>query len=132
MPNGLGFSAGQVVQEFYFDDDVDMNVRASIEKVTGTEIVDEEYGDIVDGVIVWWRQEDADEEDLEDVLMDAASNLDDAGGLVWVLTPKTGRSGAVDSGDIERAAKVVGLSATSSVTVGNEWAGMRMISRARR
>lgn len=131
MAECLGFVAGQVVQEFYFDDDVDMAVRAAITQETGHEIVDDDYGDVVDGVLIWWRAEDAEEEDLEDVLVDAAANLDDDGGSIWVLTPKAGSDGAVDSGEVEEAARVAGLQATSSVRVGDNWAGMRMVSRAR-
>lgn len=127
----LGFNPGQIVQEFYFDDDVDMDVRAAVEQHIGSEIVDFDYGDVVDGVIIWWRADDADEEDLVDVLVDASANLDDDGGVIWVLTPKAGRDGAVSSGDIEEAARLAGLQATSSTRVGEDWAGLRMVSRAR-
>ena len=60
--------------------------------------------DVVDGAIVWWRADDAEEEDLADVLVDAMSNLDD-GGLIWVLIPKPGRPNSVRVGDVEEAAK---------------------------
>ena len=39
----LGFSAGQVVQEIGYDDDSDDQLRAAIEEVTGSELVDESY-----------------------------------------------------------------------------------------
>jgi hypothetical protein len=77
---GLGFAPGQVVQEFYFDEDVDNTLRATVEKETGGTIVAWDYEDMVDGVLIWGREEDAFEEDLADVLMDASANLDDSRG----------------------------------------------------
>ena len=57
----LGFQPGDIVQEWLWDDDVDGHIRDSIEALTGEDLVDEEYDSAVDGVIVWWR--DGDEED---------------------------------------------------------------------
>ena len=79
MAVSLGFASDAIVQEFYVDDDVDQKVRESIEQETGHPLVDVDYGDVVDGAIVWWRADDAEEEDLADVLVDAMSNLDDGG-----------------------------------------------------
>ena len=86
MAVSLGFASDAIVQEFYVDDDADQAVRESIEAQTGHPLVDVDYADVVDGAIVWWRADDAEEEDLADVLVDAMSNLDD-GGLIWVLIP---------------------------------------------
>lgn len=127
----LGFTPGQVVQEFYYDEDVDQELRQLLENETGNDIAGVDYGDMVDGVIVWWRADDADEEDLADVLVDAVSNLDDHGGVIWVLTPKAGRESSVPIADVEDAAKTCGLQRTSSTTVGKDWAGMRLVSRGR-
>ena len=91
MAVSLGFTLGQIVQEFYVDDDADQQIRVSIESETGEQLVDEDYGDVVDGAIVWWRADDAEEDDLADLLVDALSNLDD-GGLIWVFIPKPGRA----------------------------------------
>ena len=99
----LGFAQGQVVQEFYLDEDADAELRAGVLADTGEDLVDPDYDDVVDGAIVWWRSEDAEDDDLADVLVDALSNLDD-GGLIWVLIPKPGRPGAVDVADVEDAA----------------------------
>ena len=126
----LGFKPGQVVQEFYVDDDADQELREGIEAETSQDIVDVDYGDVVDGAIVWWRADDAEEEDLADVLVDALSNLDD-GGLIWVLIPKPGRPGAVPVADVEDAAKVAGLHSTSAASVGGDWAGIRLTARPR-
>lgn len=126
----LGFARGQVVQEFYLDEDADEDLRGEVQEETGGELVDPDYGDVVDGAMVWWRSEDAEEEDLADVLVDAVSNLDD-GGLIWVLIPKPGRPGAVPVADVEDAAKVAGLHSTSAASVGPEWAGIRLTARPR-
>lgn len=128
----LGFAPGQVVQELYYDDDADPDVRDSIREVTGEEIADYDYGDVVDGVIIWWRAEDADEDDLVDVLVDASANLDDAGGLIWVFSPKAGRPSSVSAAEIADAAKTAGLKATSATAVAPEWAGMRLIASPRK
>lgn len=130
MALSLGFAPGQVVQEFYVDDDSDENLRTSIETETGEELVDPDYGDVVDGAIVWWRADDAEEDDLTDLLVDAMSNLDD-GGVIWVFIPKPQRPGAIPVVDVEDAAKTAGLHATSAASVGEDWAGIRLTARSR-
>ena len=130
MAVSLGFASGAIVQEFYVDDDVDRSIRDSVEAETGQALVDVDYGDVVDGAIVWWRAEDAEEEDLVDVLVDAMSNLDD-GGLIWVLIPKAGRPNSVRVGDVEEAAGIAGLHATTSTALGQNWAGVRLTARPR-
>lgn len=126
----LGFAQGQIVQEFYLDEDTDADLRDEVRAETGEELVDPDYGDVVDGAIVWWRLEDAEDEDLADVLVDAMSNLDD-GGLIWVLIPKPGRPGAIPVADVEDAAKVAGLHSTSAASAGTDWAGIRLTARPR-
>ncbi|MDO4259653.1 MAG: DUF3052 domain-containing protein [Actinomycetaceae bacterium] len=130
MGVNLGFKPGQVIQEFYVDDDCDETLRSAVEEATGTALVDVDHADVVDGTIVWWRAEDAEEDDLADVLVDAVSNLDD-GGLIWVLIPKPKRPGAVPVSDVEEAAQVAGLSSTSAASVGQDWAGIRLTARPR-
>ena len=122
MAVSLGFASDAIVQEFYVDDDVDQAVREAIEGETGHPLVDVDYADVVDGAIVWWRADDAEEEDLADVLVDAMSNLDD-GGLIWVLIPKPGRPNSVRVGDVEEAAEIAGLHATTSTALGAELGG---------
>ncbi|CAM3175049.1 DUF3052 domain-containing protein [Streptomyces albus] len=70
----LGFQPGQVVQEIGYDDDVDQELRESIEEITGTELVDEDYGDVADAVVLWFRDEDG---DLTDALVDATTMIDE-------------------------------------------------------
>jgi Protein of unknown function (DUF3052) len=124
----LGFTAGQVVQEIGYDEDTDEALRDSIEALTGSELVDEDYEDVVDAVLLWYRDDDG---DLVDALVDALAVLAD-GGHIWLLTPKAGRPGHIEPSDIGEAAPTAGLSQTSSVSAGRDWAGTRLVSpRAR-
>ncbi|MQA94853.1 MAG: DUF3052 family protein [Streptosporangiales bacterium] len=119
----LGFKPGQVVQEIGYDDDSDAELRESIVEVTGNELVDEDYtDDVVDVVLLWWREDDG---DLFDELADAAPPLAD-GGCIWLLTPKAGREGHVEPSDIGEAAVTAGLSQTRTVSAARDWSGTRM------
>ncbi|CAM5234673.1 hypothetical protein SCALM49S_02820 [Streptomyces californicus] len=55
----LGFEPGQVVQEIGYDEDVELELREGIEATTGQELVDEEYDDVADVVLLWFRDEDS-------------------------------------------------------------------------
>ena len=72
----LGFAPGQVVQEIGYDSDVDDDLRIAIEDVIGSELEDEDYGNVADAVTLWWREDDG---DLTDALVDALTNLADRG-----------------------------------------------------
>ena len=125
----LGFKASQVVQEIGWDDDCDDELRSSIEIVTGAELVDEDYEEVVDVVLLWWREDDG---DLVDGLVDARTSLAD-GGHIWLLTPKAGRDGHVEPSDIDEASPTAGLSQTSSVSAAKDWSGTRLVApKARR
>jgi hypothetical protein len=126
-PGALGFGKGQVVQELGYDDDVDFDLRDAIEQATGQELADEEWGDVTDGAIIWWRAEDG---DLTDAVVDAISLLED-GGPVWVLTRKSGRSGHVGPAEVGEAATVAGLHATTTQSVGPDWAATLLAARGR-
>ena len=121
----LGLRAGQIVQELGYDDDVDVELRDSIESLTGSELVDEDYEDVVDAVLLWWRDDDG---DLVDALVDALVSLGE-GGVVWLLTPKAGRDGHVEPGDIGDAAPTAGLHQTSSSSAAKDWSGTRLVPR---
>jgi hypothetical protein len=123
-PGRLGFTAGQVVQELGYDDDVDDDLRAAIEDAIGGELVDEDYDDVADVVLLWWRDGDG---DLVDALVDALTTLAD-GGVIWVLTPKAGRDGHVEPSDIGEAAPTAGLSQTSSISAARDWSGTRLVA----
>jgi hypothetical protein len=118
-------SAGQVVQELGYDEDCDDDLRQSVEQVTGQPLVDEDYDDVVDVVLLWWRDGDG---DLVDALVDSLVSLGD-GGVVWLLTPKAGRSGHVEPGEIGDAAPTAGLHQTSSISAAPDWSGTRLVAR---
>jgi hypothetical protein len=120
----LGFKPGQVVQEIDWDEDGDEELRSSVEAVTGSELVGEDYEDVVDVVLLWWREGDG---DLVDALVDARTVLAD-GGHIWLLTPKAGRGGYVEPSDIGEAAPTAGLSQVSSMSAAGEWTGTRLVA----
>jgi hypothetical protein len=120
----LGIKPGMVVQEIGYDDDCDEAVREAIEVLAGTALVGEDYDDVVDVVLIWWREDDG---DLVDALVDALTALAD-GGVVWLLTPKAGRDGHVEPSDINEAAPTAGLTQTTSVRAGDHWSGTRLVA----
>ncbi|MDQ3578254.1 MAG: DUF3052 domain-containing protein [Actinomycetota bacterium] len=120
----LGIDEGTVVQEIGWDEDVDDDVRAAVEERIGADLLDEDADEVVDVVLLWWREDDG---DLVDALMDAIGPLAE-NGVIWVLTPKTGRTGHVEPSDIAEAVPTAGLAQTSSVTLGEDWAGTRLVS----
>ncbi|MBV9593326.1 MAG: DUF3052 domain-containing protein [Actinobacteria bacterium] len=124
----MGFTRGQVVQEIAWDEDVDDDLRADIEELTGAEMVDEDSDEVVDVVLLWYREDDG---DLVDVLVDAIAPLAD-NGVIWLLTPKRGRSGYVEASDIAEAAPTAGLSQTSLVSAGPDWSAARLVARKSR
>jgi len=120
----LGFKTGMVVQELGWDDDVDDDLRVEIEDTVDGDLVDGEYGNVVDSVLLWWRDDDG---DLVDTLMDSLTDLV-AGGVIWLLTPKVGRPGAVDPADIAEAAPVAGLTTTTTASVSQDWTATRLVA----
>jgi hypothetical protein len=113
-----------VVQELGWDSDVDDELRVSIEDLIDSDLVDADYGNVVDAVLLWWRDEDG---DLVDGLVDALTDLV-GGGPIWVLTPKVGRSGSVDPADIAEAAPIAGLAQTTSASVSKDWSATRLVT----
>lgn len=123
----LGFTSGQVIQEFGYDDDVDEDLRSGLETVTGSALVDEDYDDVTDGALIWFRDDDG---DLADALVDALTVLDDSGPIV-LLTPKAGRPGHVSHSDIEEAATTAGLHPMSTFAAAPDWSATRLATRGR-
>lgn len=125
----LGIEPGMVVQVVGADRDGDLAVdRSLIDDVaarTGTELIlTDDSDDVVDVVLLWWREGDG---DLVDALVDSLTNLADHG-VVWLLTPKAGRDGHVEPSDIDEAAPTAGLSSTRSTSAAPEWSGTRLVS----
>jgi hypothetical protein len=122
---GLGLSKGQVVQEFGYDDDVDLELRDAIEDLIDADLEDEDSQEMVDAVVLWWREGDG---DLTDALVDCLGMLS-PGGPIWVITPKAGRDGHVLPAEIEEAASTSGLRTMGNQNLAPEWSGTRLASR---
>lgn len=120
----LGFNPDQVILELGYDDDVDDDLRELIEDAVVGDLEDESYEDVVDGVLLWWREGDG---DLTDALVDALTTLEDQGFIV-LLTPKVGRAGEVDASDVAEAAETAGLQASASVNLTPQWSGTRLVT----
>ena len=121
----MGFAAGELILEVGYGPDCDDVLRSEICTATGTQLLEGQTTEVVDAVILWWRDGDG---DLVDELMDALTYLTETG-PIWVLTPKLGRLGHVESSDIQDAAPIAGLSQTSTVSVAQDWAGTRLVAR---
>ena len=121
----LGIAPGNVVQVLGRGDDVDEDLLTDVADRAGTELINtEDSDDVVDVVLLWWREGDG---DLVDALVDSLTNLADSG-VVWLLTPKAGRDGHVEPSDIDEAAPTAGLSSTRSTSAAPEWSGTRLVS----
>jgi hypothetical protein len=118
----LGIEKGQVVQELGWDEDTDDDIRADVEDASGGELLDEDADEVVDVVLLWWRDDDG---DLVDRLMDAITPLADDG-IVWVVTPKTGKPGHVQPAEVAESAPTAGLMQTSSANLG-DWIASRLV-----
>jgi hypothetical protein len=121
----MGFVAGELILEVGYGPDCDDVLRSEISKITGTQLIDGQTTEVVDAVLLWWREGDG---DLVDELMDALTYLTETG-PIWVLTPKLGRDGHVDSSEIQDAAPIAGLSQTSTLALAKDWAGTRLVAR---
>ena len=120
----LGIKAEMVVQELGWDEDVDDQLRVEIENVIDGDMVDGDYGNVVEAVLLWWRDDDG---DLVDGLVDSLTDLVE-GGFIWLMTPKVGRPGAVDAADVAEAADVAGLATTITAAVSRDWAATRLVA----
>jgi hypothetical protein len=121
----MGLAKGDLVLEVGFDSDCDSTLRDEIRGITGTELIENSTTDVVDAVIIWWRDGDG---DLVDELMDAITYLAE-NGSIWVLTPKVGRDGHVEPSDIQDAAPIAGLSQTSTIALAKDWSATRLVAR---
>src|SRR3954471_11377362 len=60
LADKLGMDAGAVVQESGWDEDCDEDLRVLVRERIGSELVEEDYDDVVDVVMMWWREGDGD------------------------------------------------------------------------
>ena len=123
LADRFGVEPGMVVMEMGYDDDVDQDLRDVLIDRCG-ELVDEETDEVVDVVLLWWRDDDG---DLVDALVDALGPLTDHG-VIWLLTPKAARPGHVEPSDVSEAAPTAGLQQTSSISAGRDWNGARLVA----
>ena len=121
----MGLEPGDLVLEIGRGSDSDSSLRTAISGITGTVLIEDETNEVVDAVIIWWREGDG---ELEDELVDALTYLSESGSI-WVLTPKAGRDGHVEPSDIQDAAPNVGLSQTSTLSVASDWTATRLVAR---
>jgi hypothetical protein len=121
----MGFAKDDLVLEVGFDSDCDSTIRDQIMGITGTSFLEGATSEVVDGVVLWWRDGDG---DLVDELMDGLTYLSETG-PIWVLTPKAGRDGHVEPSDIHDAAPIAGLSVTSTIALAGDWSATRLVAR---
>ncbi|MCX6449927.1 MAG: DUF3052 domain-containing protein [Actinobacteria bacterium] len=124
----LGITNEQLILEVGFDEsDCDKSLRDAIIAKSGTQFLDATAQEVVDAVILWWRDGDGDG-DLVDELVDALTYLTEDG-PIWLFTPKVGRSGYVEASDIQDAAPTAGMSQTTSFPAGADWSATRLVAR---
>ena len=124
LADRFGIEPDMVVMEMGYDEDVDQDLRDALIDRCG-ELVDEDTDEVVDAVLVWYREGDG---DLVDLLVDALGPLAD-NGVVWLLTPKAGREGHVEPSEVAESAPTAGLQQTSTVNAGRDWSGARLVLR---
>ena len=123
LADRFGVEPGMVVMEMGYDEDVDQDLRDALIDRCG-DLVDEETDEVVDVVLLWWRDDDG---DLVETLIDALGPLAD-NGVVWLLTPKAGRPGHVEPSDINESAPTAGLQQTSTINAGKDWSAARLVA----
>jgi hypothetical protein len=121
----MGFAPGELVLEMGYDSDCDEAIRREITATIGSSFIEGSATEVVDAVILWWREGDG---DLVDELMDALTFLSETG-PIWILTPKVGRPGHVEPSDIQDAAPTAGLSQTSTLAVASDWTATCLVAR---
>lgn len=125
MRSVLGIEPGTVLQVRGWDEDCDTALLEAVTTAAGAEPVADDYEDVVDIVVLWWREDDG---DLIDELLDAVPML--AGkGAIWLVTPKPGRDGHVEPEDIAEGAPTAGLRVTANISAADDWNGTRLVPR---
>ena len=121
----MGFEKGQLILEVGHGSDCDENLRKEIVSIIGEPLIENDTNEVVDAVLIWFRDDDG---DLTDELVDALAYLSETG-PIWVLTPKVGRDGHVEPSEIQDAANIAGLSQTSTIAVAPNWTATKIVHR---
>ena len=121
----MGFEKGQLILEIGHGSDCDENLRQQIVEIVGEPFIQNDTNEVVDCVLIWFREDDG---DLTDELVDALAYLSESG-TIWVLTPKVGRDGHVEASDIQDAVNIAGLSQTSTIAVAPNWTATKIMHR---
>ena len=121
----MGFASGDLVLEVGHDQDCDADLREAIIAKSGSPLLGSESDEVVDAVLLWFREDDG---DLVDELVDALTYLSESG-PIWLLTPKVGIDGHVEAADIQDAAPTAGLSQTVSFLASTNWSATRLVAR---
>lgn len=122
MAARLGIKPGDLILESGRRDGADDALRKEIFTAAGSEPVGEGAQEVVDVVLLWWREDDG---DLVDAMVDSLTFLD-AHGVIWLFTPKVGRAGHVEPSDIQESAQTAGLAQTSTFAAGAEWSATKL------
>ena len=122
MAARLGIKPGDLLLEVGKREDADDALRREIFTAAGSEPVGDDAQEVVDVVLLWWREYDG---DLVDALVDSLTFLD-AQGVIWLFTPKMGRTGHVEPSDIQESAQTAGLAQTSSFAACTDWSATKL------
>lgn len=121
----LGWVRGDLILEVGSRSDCDQELRLAIEAKIGSSLLTGDLDEVVDGVILWWREGDR---DLVDELVDGLTYLSE-NGSIWLLTPKVGIAGHVEPSDIQDSAPTAGLTQTVSFLVAPNWTATKLVAR---
>ena len=119
----LCVSKSDIIQEIGWDEDADSSISEALEDRIGEQLLEADTDEIVDVVLLWWREED---DDLVDGLVDATRSLGEDG-RIWLLTPAAAQPGAIEPGVIAESAQLAGMVQTSSERLG-DWQGACLVS----
>ena len=122
MAARLGIKPGDLILESGLGSDADDALRKEIFTAAGSEPVGDGAQEVVDVVLLWWREDDG---DLIDAMVDSLTFLD-AHGVVWLFTPKVGRAGHVEPSDIQESAQTAGLAQTSTFAACADWSATKL------
>ena len=121
----LGLVKGELILEVGYDGDCDDALRHAIEAKIDGKLQSGELDEVVDAVILWWRDGDG---DLVDDLVDALTYLSE-NGPIWLLTPKVGIEGHVEASEIQDSAPTAGLTQTVSFLISQNWTATKLVAR---